>query len=358
MAATLLGAVLSVASAVVVPGASHVPLLWTVAAGLGALPSTMSLMRQRAGSRWAADFAALFPTLVIFASVLPLVRFLYTALGSLAWPVSTLVLGLGAANLLPLLASASGRARQWVTATAALCAVCGAVLTLSLPTYSVDWPERINVEYWLDADTGQSQYLVRCNSMRLPAALAAAAHFDPVPRPRFTGDGSPAFHAAAPKLELAAPELLPIARSTATSQPLSASQPTVESKAAGSTTHFDLRLRSPRGAPEALVVFPASAGVADIALVTAAGPVRTQLNRLRSGATILDIVSLPADGVEFSVDAAGRTPVAVQVLDQSYDFPAEGSTLQRARPPNATSSQDGDLTVVHRTATLYPAADR
>jgi hypothetical protein len=132
----------------------------------------------------------------------------------------------------------------------------------------------------------------------------------------------------------------------------------VESKAAGSATHFDLRLRSLRGAPEALVVFPASAQVTDIALVTAAGPVRAKLNRLRSGATLLDIVSLPPAGVKFSVDAAGRVPVMVQVLDQSYDFPEEGRVLQRARPTNATSSQDGDLTVVHRTTTLYPAADR
>ena len=106
------------------------------------------------------------------------------------------------------------------------------------------------------------------------------------------------------------------------------------------------------------MVFPASAQVTDIALVTAAGPVRAKLNRLRSGATLLDIVSLPADGVEFSVDAAGREPVMVQVLDRSYDFPEEGRILQRARTSNATSSQGGDLTVVHRTATLRPAADR
>jgi hypothetical protein len=299
----------------------------------------VSLMRHRTGPRWAADFAALFPALAIFASVLPLVRFLYMALGSLAWPVSTLLLGLGAAALLPLLASASGRVRRWVMATAALFVVSGAVLTLSLPTYSADWPERINVEYWLDADTGQPHYLVRCDSLRLPAALAAAAHFDPVPRPSFAGDESTAFYAAAPKLALAAPELVLTARPT-------------------SAAHFDLRLRSLRGAPEALVVFPASAQVAEIGLVTAAGPVRATLNRLRNGATLLDIVSLPADGVEFSVDAAGRLPLAVQVLDQSYDFPEEGRILQRARPPNATSSQGGDLTVVHRTATLYPAADR
>jgi hypothetical protein len=292
------------------------------------------------------------------------------ALGSLAWPVSTLVLGLGAAALLPLLASASGRVLRWVMAAAALFVISGAVLMLSLPTYSADWPERINLEYWLDADTGQPHYLVRCDSLRLPAALAAAAHFDPVPRPRFAGDESTAFYAAAPKLALPAPELVLTARPTSASRSVSASRPTsaleptpaaqlaVESKAADSAAHFDLRLRSLRGAPEALVVFPASAQVADIALVTAAGPVRATLKRLRNGATLLDIVSLPADGVEFSVDAAGRSPLVVQVLDQSYDFPEEGRILQRARPPNATSAQGGDLTVVHRTATLYPAADR
>jgi hypothetical protein len=81
------------------------------------------------------------------------------------------------------------------------------------------------------------------------------------------------------------------------------------------------------------------------------------LNKLRSGATLLDIVALPEAGVEFSIDAAGRTPVAVQVFDQSYAFP-QGQSLPRARPSNAISSQDGDLTVVHRTVSLDPAADR
>jgi hypothetical protein len=253
----------------------------------------------------------------------------------LAWPVSTLVLGLGAATLLPLLAAACSRARRQVIATAALFAAGGALLTLGLPTYSADWPERVNLEYWWDADTGQSHYLARCDSLRLPAALAAAGRFDPVPRPRFAGSGSLSFYAAAPRLEFAAPQL--------------------ELVAEGSATHYQLRLRSPRGAPEALVVFPASAHVADIVLTTASGPARTPLTRLRSGATLLDIVSLPAAGVEFSVDAAG--PMMVQVFDQSYDFP-QGGTLQRARSPNAASSQDGDLTVVHRTVSLHPTADR
>jgi hypothetical protein len=67
----------------------------------------------------------------------------------------------------------------------------------------------------------------------------------------------------------------------------------------------------------------------------------------------LDFVGLPAAGVEFSFDAAGPAPLAIQVFDQSFDFAGE-AILQRARAPNAASSQDGDITVVHRTFSLGP----
>jgi hypothetical protein len=353
-AGSLIGAVLCVVSAVVIPGTSFVLLLPSMAAGLGALPSALCLMRSRTGSRLTQDFAAILPALVIFAAVFPLLGFLYMALGSPGWPVSTLVLGLGAATLLPLLAAASGRARRHVVATAALFAVGGALLTLCLPTYSAEWPERINVEYWLDADSGRSHYLALCDSLRLPAALAVAAHFDAMPHPRFPGSGSLAFYATAPQLALAAPELRLIAPPSPSSP--SASAATAATSLSAGSTHYELRLRSVRGAPEALVVFPASAQVTGAAFSTAAGPVRANLHKLGGGATLLHIVSLPSAGVEFSVDAAGRLPVAVQVLDQSHDFP--DAALPRARPPNAISSQDGDLTVVHRTVSLDPAADR
>jgi hypothetical protein len=112
-------------------------------------------------------------------------------------------------------------------------------------------------------------------------------------------------------------------------------------------------LRSVRGAPEALLVFPPSAGVADI-LTGPIGRFRSyKLTRLKSGATVLDVVGLPAAGMAFSVDFAGSQPVTVQLFDQSFKL-AEGRNLQALRPPNATSSQDGDLTVVHRTVSLQP----
>ena len=341
LAVNVFVAILSVASAIAVPGASFVLLLTAIAAGLGALPTALTWARSRVPTRCATDIAALLPCLVIFAGLFPQLIFLYAGLGSLAWPLSTLLLCFGTSALLPLLAVASLRVRQRVLAIAALIALGGTAITLSVPTYSADWPERVNLEYWLDVDSGQSHYLARCDSLQLPAALAAAAHFDPVPHARFAGSASAAFYAAAPKLELAAPELI------LTSPPASSA----------SASHFELRLRSTRGAPEALVVFPASAQVAQIALRTPAGLVSAPLTPLRSGATLVDFVSLPAAGVEFSVEAAGHSPMAVQVFDQTYEFPTKQG-LQRARPPNATSSQDGDVTVVHRTVSLVPAADR
>jgi len=120
---------------------------------------------------------------------------------------------------------------------------------------------------------------------------------------------------------------------------------------------YVLHLRSARGAPEAIVVFPAGAQVGEIELAAVQGPVRAKTRKLRSGATLLDVVGLPAAGVEFSFDAAAAAPIKVQVFDQSYDFPRQAG-LQQARGPNTTSSQDGDLTVVHRTVSLYPVAGR
>jgi hypothetical protein len=349
--AALLFAALSVATAFAIPGASFAPLLAAIAAGVGGLPVCVNLVTSRRPAPWTADFAALLPVLVFFVSLLPLLEFLYMALGSLAWPISTLALTLGSSTLLPLLTAASGAARRNVITIAAVIALGGLAVTLYLPTYSADWPERINVEYWLDADTGQSHYLVRCDSLRLPPAIAATAHFDPVPRPRFPGSAALGFYAAAPRLALAAPELAPISRGT------SASAVSPVSPSVRASTQFDLRLRSPRGAPQALVVFPASAQVREVTVATAQGPLRAKLRTLSSGATLLEFVTLPAEGVAFAVKIAGSLPAAVQVFDASYRLEA-GKSLTEARPHNAVSSQEGDLTVVHRTVSLDPAADR
>jgi hypothetical protein len=341
MASALLIAVVATTSALLVPGASFVCLLSAGAAALAALPCTIGIARTGAPASWARGVAGLVPPLAFFATAIPIVRFLYTALGSLAWPIATLVLCLGTTTLLPLFAEATRLARRSVIVVAAGATMLGAVVTLSAPTYSAEWPERVNLEYWLDADSGQAHYLARCDSRRLPAALGAAGHFDAAPRPRFPGSEAPAFYAAAPVMALAAPEL------TLTAAPSSPSP---------GVTHFEFRLRSMRGAPEAWVVFPAGARVDAVEFAAAAAPLPAKLAKLKQGATLIDVVGLSPEGVRFSMDAAGPVPLTVQVFDQSYEFPEK--VLLRARSADATSSQDGDLTVVHRTVSLDPAAGR
>jgi hypothetical protein len=340
---SLLVALLSVASAVAVPGASYLPLLAAWAAALAALPCLMSFSRGRTPRPGAVDVAAIVPALILFAVLLPLLLLLYPALGAPAWPIVTVTLCLAAGFLLPTLANAGRSARRFVTLLGAGVAFAGISITLLLPMYSPAWPQRINIEYWVDADSGHAHWWMQAASPHLPHAMASAVKFDPVARPRFAGYPLKGFFADAPALALAAPQL-EISAASGTSQ---------------AATHVELLLQSARGAPTAFVVFPASAHIEEVVVATPSGPLRAKLHTLRSGDTALVLANIPSEGFKFGIDAAA--PITLQVFDQSYGLPeqlAEGQVLQRARPQNATSSQNGDVTVVQRTVRLDPAAGR
>jgi Peptidase family M28 len=342
--AGLLVALLSVVSAVTVPGASYLPLLAAWAAALAALPGLLLFARGRTPVSGALDFAAIAPGLVLFAVLLPLLLLLYPALGAPAWPILTVTLCLAAGFLLPLLANAGRGARRFVALLGAGVAFAGISVTLLLPMYSPSWPQRINIEYWVDADSGHAHWWTQTASLHLPHAMADAVKFDPVARPRFTGYPLKGFFGDAPALALSAPQL----------------EISAVSGAAQGAAQVELLLRSARGAPTAFVVFPAGAHIQEAVVAAQSGPLRAKLHTLRSGDTALVLANIPSAGLKFQIDTAAA-PISVQVFDQSYGLPeqlAEGRALQRARPQNATSSQDGDVTVVQRTVRLDPAAGR
>jgi hypothetical protein len=340
---------LSVATAAFLPGADYVLLLAALAAPLAALPCLLALNRGRTPTAGSTDAAALIPGLLMLALFLPLLLLLYSALGTLAWVIGTIVLCLTAGFLLPLVGNATHVARQRLAVLAAVAAFGGICITVLLPTYSASWPQRVNVEYWVDADSGRAHWWTQAASLHLPRTMAEALHFDPVPRERFPGYPLEGFFADAPAVKLAAPEL----------QQLSATSGASASNGAA-VSHVELLLHSPRGAPAAFVIFPASAAVQEIAIATPSGPLRAKLHQLRNGTTVLRAPGLPEAGLKFAIDAAAA-PMTVQVFDESYGLPEDlpdGKTLLRARPQNATSSQDGDVTVVQRTVRLDPAAGR
>jgi hypothetical protein len=342
LGAALPVSVLAVLVSALVPGASFVLLLTSLALTLAPLPFLRNL-RGGAISPGAADFAALLPSLTMFAALLPLLLLLYTALGALAWPISTITLCLATSLLLPLLAQATLAARRGVIVLAAVLSVGGLLATLVLPTYSAAWPQRLTIEYWFNADNDHAHWWVWAASGHLPTPMLRAGSFDPVPRPRLAGYPQLGFFADAPKLSLPAPQLEVISAA-----------PTAQGR-----THYELKIRSLREAPIGFVIFPAAAAVQEIVVATQVGPQHAKLRELPGGATAFRLGFI-AEGLPFGIDAAS-VPLAIQVFDQSYGLPetiAQGKALLESRPLNATSSQDGDGTVVQRTVRLYPAAGR
>jgi hypothetical protein len=342
--ASLLAALLSVASGLIIPAAGYVDLLAALAALLGFVPSAWILMKGRGPSQGAADFAVLFPGLIALSLLLPLMLLLYPALGAPAWPVGTVALCVTAAFLLPLLGNATRPVRQRLIVIAAATTFGAICITVLLPTYSESWPQRVNVEYWLDADSGGAHWYTQTASLHLPRAMDETLKFDPVPRDRFPGYPLKGFYAQAPALKLAAPELTQIAANADGGMP----------------GGMELLLRSARGAPKAFVIFPASANIRGIEVATPAGPLHAKLQTLRNGSTVVLAAGIPEAGLRFWIRAPAG-PMSAQVFDESYELPGElpdGKKLQQVRPKNATSSQDGDITVVQRAVRLDPAAGR
>jgi hypothetical protein len=347
--AGMLAALLSLATALYIPAAGYVVLLAALAAVLGFVPSAWAFTQGRRPSPGAADFAVLFPGLIAFALLLPLLLLLYPALGAPAWAIGTTTLCVTAAFLLPLLGNATRPVRQRLTVIAAATTFGTICITVLLPTYSERWPQRVNVEYWVDADSGRAHWYTQTASLRLPRAMNEAVKFDPLPRDRFPGYPLKGFYAQAPALKLVAPELTPIAANSGTTDP-------------GHTDpgRMELLLRSARGAPKAFVIFPASANIHEIEIATASGALRAKLQTLRNGSTVVAAPGIPETGLRFWVKAPAG-PMTAQVFDESYELPADLSDakkLRQVRPKNATSSQDGDITVVQRTVRLDPAAGR
>lgn len=342
--AGMLAALLSLAVALFIPAAGYVVLLAALAAVLGFVPCAWALIKGRGPSPGAADFAALLPGLIALALLLPLLLLLYPALGAPAWPLGTVTLCITAAFLLPMLGNATRQARQRLAAISAATTFGAICITVLLPTYSQSWPQRVNIEYWIDADSGRAHWYTQTASLHLPSAMDEVLKFDPLPRDRFPGYPLKGFYADAPALKMAAPELTQISANSREGDP----------------GRIQLQLRSARGAPKAFVIFPASANIHEIEVATPSGPLRAKLQTLRNGSTIVLAPGIAEPGLRFWVNAPA-VAVTAQVFDESYELPRdlpEAKKLQQARPKNATSSQDGDITVVQRTVHVDPAAGR
>jgi hypothetical protein len=329
---------LSIVLASQTPGFSYTIVVPLGVAVLAGLPATM---RRSGSGSTLSSLAVILPVaaagIVGFAPAL----LLYDGLGIRGMILVALVVGLILTPIAPLCTDLRGApglrglALPWIPILATALAAFAAVV---VPTYSAKVPERVNISYWQDADSGKSQWIVDPESGRLPEPIRLAASFRRADHGAFPWDTRAAFVSEAPRLDLAAPTFT-----------------ILESTQADGMRSYRALLRSERGAPSAAILFPPDAGVESVRM--GGQPLQPGTERIRSwfnGWAAYRCPAMPASGVQITFSLPAGKPVKVSVVDQSYGLPPEGTFLLNSRPLKATPSQDGDVTIISRRVEFLP----
>jgi len=331
-------ALLSVAVAWQTQGLSYVFVVPTCVAAIAGLP--YAFRRSEEAGYWGL-LAAILPLaaagVVGFAPIL----LLYDGLGVRIFAGIGILACLVLSPLAPVCAdllSARGMWRVALQGAAIAATILAAFAGIVAPAYSAKSPERVNLEYWLDGDSGKAQWMVHPASGHLQEPIRVAINFHRLDKGAFPWSGAPAFLADAPPLDLAAPTFT-----------------ILESTVDGSRRSYRTLLRSERGATDASVLFPPDAGIESVRIE--GEPVQSETEHMRqylNGWTYYDCPTMTPKGIEIRFTLPTGKPVEVYAVDQKYGLPAEGKFLLNARPFTARPSQEGDVTTVSRKVQLLP----
>lgn len=321
---------LAVPCAVLWPGGSHLLFVPALAA------AALGLAGGRLGSRFArgADAAAAAASsLVLF----PTAWLLYPALGQVAGPLVAACVATAVMPLAPGLADLPRRARVAAVAAPALLAACLASLARLEPAADAESPAHIVLSFREEAGLATARLSASSDLGRLPPRVRAEGGFGASPGPPSGfGPRFPSFEAEVGALGFPGPEL---------------AREAIEDT--GEHLVFRGRLRSLRGAPEALVAVPPGVAVESFAFDgVAVPPPRERLVRLFGGWAVYRRLALPAEGAEVEMAIAGPGPISVEIADASPGLPPEWAKLAAARSEVATPAQLGDVTMVTRAVRL------
>lgn len=318
-------AVFGLLLAVSAPGLSYLFLVPTIVAGLAGLFA----FRPESGATTSA-VAVLLPLLVAAILWFPVVIPLYDGLGTGALAPIAVLLAFLFTTLGPLFAGSGRLWQRGVPLVAAAAALILFVMAMASPPFSTSSPRPLNVEFHQDADTGKARWLP-WGPLPLPAEFSQAAEFSRKPEPAQAWAQSVLRPVApAPPLGAPAPELTVVS----------------ETKE-GARRVLHLRLVSPRGAPIAQVMIPEAAQVQSISVEghrVTTDPPRPSWR----GWFAATMLTLPPEGAAIEVVLGNPALQDWYVLDRSPGLPPSGAALQKARPADATTSQDGDTTAISR----------
>ena len=177
-----------------------------------------------------------------------------------------------------------GLSRIALQTVAIIATVLAALASVVVPAFSAKSPERINIDFWQDGDSGKSVWIVEPESHRLPEPIQLAAHPTRQDAGPFPWSTTTSFVADAPHQDLAPPTFT-----------------ILESSEEGSRRAYRTLMRSERGAQNVMVFFPPDSGVESVRMEDE--PIPPQSERLRrylKGWIFLNCLTVPAKGVELS----------------------------------------------------------
>jgi len=311
------------------PGVSYLFLIPLSAAALTALPRISASAGIWPQARWRTFLPILFAAFFW----LPIARFLYDGLGLRGVVVISALVALVAGTFAPLIAAVAPRSRRAILFSTGVFSVAAFVTGAFLPPFSPRQPERANLLWHQDADSGKARWLYSPASGALPAPMRGAATFGASPVVPFpwSTDGR-AFAAETAQRDWRGPELTVLERS-----------------ASGGRRRIRAKLISPRGASVARLAFSPSVGIESL---TMGGrllpPLHRRLLRDNAGWRIYSCLTLPPEGVEIEAVLVGEKPAEIVLTDQSPGLPPEGAKLAALRPRTAVPSHEGDVSLVTR----------
>ncbi len=347
VAGVLLGSLLPLwITSLLLPGLSYIvawPLLFAT------LPLAWHLLARRwEASIWARTgvlAVAAMPALLLLPATLAQVTALAVRFeGMLGAPVLGLV-ALVVAPIVALLvphlhllggAAEPGRWRWAVPATAALVAVALFGWSVATVGFDAEHPRPDMLAYEMNADTGQAQWVSFDRSLDGWTRQFFPAGTKPVDHPRLGIGSMPAFTAAAPAVELAAPEIAVLSDTTD-----------------GDVRTLRLRLSSPRGVSEMTTAISAPG---EIVAATVNGRALDLLDDAAARDGELNLIYANVEGagweLEISIRAAG--PVTMELEEVTRGLPDIPGEAVPARPADTMPSPvfPRDPTIVTRTFTF------
>jgi hypothetical protein len=319
------------------PGVSFLLQVPTCAAMIIGLPIA-AIRRDSAFAQW---IAGILPMCVAAAVGFPALILLYSAGGTAIFSLLAILVAVILTPLIPLcvdLSEAYGLLAVSIPGVPILATGLATFAAVIVPAYSAQAPEHVNMQFWQDADSGKAQWVVAPESGKMPNAIDVAASFHVAHDGELPWQRGTMFLSDAPAIDVGAPTF------------------TVQDSALnGGKREFQALLRSERGAPGAMVMFPPDSGVENVHVENVAVPPETSSVRdYFSGWFIYACPSMTPRGVEMSFLLPVGKPVIVTVIDHSYGLPDQGAFLMKARPLTAVPSGDGDITILSRHVQLNP----